>query len=72
MDTKLVRLRIEREKLGLSQARLAAATPSMHPSSISQIEAGRKPGFKQRYLIAQAMREHGWNGEGDLFEEVIA
>ena len=67
-----IRLSIERQRLGLSQARLAAATPSMHPSSISQIESGRKPGFKQRYLIKQAMREHGWSGEGDLFEEATA
>jgi len=65
-----LRLRIEREKLGLSQARLAATTPSMHPSSICQIEAGRRPGFKQRHLLEQAMREHGWNGEGDLFEVI--
>lgn len=63
-------LSVERQKLGLSQARLAAATPSMHSASISQIEAGRKPGFKQRHLIEQAMKEHGWDGKGDLFEEV--
>jgi hypothetical protein len=42
----------------------------MHPSSVCQIEAGRKPGFKQRYLIEQAMKAAGWDGKGDLFEEV--
>jgi len=65
-----LKLKLEREKLRLSQARLAATTPSMHPSSICQIEAGRKPAFKQRYLIEQAMKELGWDGKGDLFEEV--
>jgi hypothetical protein len=66
----VTRLSVERKALGLSQARLAAATPSMHPSSVCQIEAGRKPGFKQRHLLEQAMRRAGWNGEGDLFKEV--
>ena len=66
----MIRLRVERQKLGLSQARLAAETSSMHPSSVSQIEAGRKPGFKQRHLLEQAMRDSGWQGEGDLFVEV--
>ena len=43
----------------------------MHPSSIHQLEHGlRKPGFKQRYLIERAMREAGWDGSEDLFEEV--
>jgi hypothetical protein len=42
----------------------------MHPSSVCQIEAGRKPGFKQRHLLEQAMRDFGWDGEGDLFTEV--
>jgi hypothetical protein len=64
-----IKLTVEREKLGLTQARLAAATPSMHPSSVCQIEAGRNPGFKQRYLLEQAMKDAGWNGEGDLFAE---
>ena len=67
----MLRLRIERQRLGVSQARLAAATQTMHPSSIAQIEAGRKPGFKQRHLLEQAMREKGWQGKGDLFEEVL-
>jgi hypothetical protein len=66
----VIRLSVERKALGLSQARLAAATPSMHPSSVCQIEAGRKPGFKQRHLLEQAMRDFGWDGEGDLFEGV--
>ncbi|MDR1015324.1 MAG: hypothetical protein LBL86_10175 [Coriobacteriales bacterium] len=65
-----IRLCVERKALGLSQARLAAATPSMHPSSVCQIEAGRMPGFKQRHLLEAAMREAGWDGEGDLFEQV--
>ncbi|WP_165060923.1 helix-turn-helix domain-containing protein [Xiamenia xianingshaonis] len=67
----MIRLRIEREKLKLSQSRLAALTGTMHPSSISQIEAGkRKPGYKQRDLIEKAMAVAGWPGKGDLFEEV--
>lgn len=66
-----IRLEIERKKLGLSQARLAAATDTMHPSSISVLEQGwRKPGEKQRTSIEQAMRKAGWNGEGDLFERI--
>jgi transcriptional regulator with XRE-family HTH domain len=66
-----IKLEIERKKRKLSQARLAAATGTMHPSSISVLEQGwRKPGQRQRASLEQAMREAGWNGEGDLFEEV--
>ena len=67
----MIRLRVEREKLKLSQSRLAALTGTVHPSSISQIETGkRKPGYKQRDLIEKAMIAAGWLGNNDLFEEV--
>lgn len=67
----MIRLRLEREKLGLSQSELARRTNTMHPASIYQLEHGvRKPGFKQRFLIERVMREAGWNGDDDLFEEV--
>ena len=66
-----IRLTIERKKLGLSQARVASATDTMHPSSISMLEQGwRKPGAKQRASIEQAMRAAGWDGKGDLFEVI--
>jgi hypothetical protein len=66
-----IKLEVELKKLGLSQARLAAATGTMHPSSISVLIQGwRKPGERQRTKIETAMKEAGWNGEGDLFEEV--
>lgn len=67
----MLKLREERVRLCLSQNELARRTGTMHPTSIYQLEAGlRKPGFKQRYLIEKVMREAGWDGEGDLFEEV--
>lgn len=67
----MILLRQERQKLGLSQSELARRTGTMHPASVYQVEHGiRKPGFKQRYLIERVMHEAGWNGEGDLFEEV--
>lgn len=67
----MLRLTVERRKAGLSQSELARRTGTMHPTSVYQIEHGvRKPGFKQRYLIEEAMREAGWDGSGDLFEEV--
>lgn len=67
----MIRLRHERKKLGLSQSELARRTGTMHPTSIYQIEHGvRKPGFKQHFLIEKVMREAGWNGEKDPFEEV--
>lgn len=66
-----IRLEHERKKLNLSQSRLAAATGTMHPSSISVLEQGwRKPGEQQRASIERAMLEKGWNGEGDLFEVI--
>lgn len=67
----MLKLRKERMQLGMSQNELARRTGTMHPTSIYQLEAGhRKPGFKQRYLIEEVMREAGWDGEGNLFEEV--
>lgn len=67
----MLKLTQERIKLGLSQSEVARRTQTMHPSSIYQLEHGlRKPGFKQRFLIEKVMHEAGWNGEGDLFEEV--
>lgn len=67
----MIRLTAERQKAGLSQSELARRTGTMHPTSVYQIEHGvRKPGFKQRHLIEKAMREAGWDGLGDLFEEV--
>lgn len=67
----MIRLRQERLKLGMSQNDVARRTGTMHPASIGQLEAGkRKPGFKQKYLIEKVMREAGWDGNDDLFEEV--
>lgn len=67
----MILLRRERQRLGLSQSEIARRTGTMHPMSVYQLEHDkRKPGFKQRYLIEKVMREAGWDGEGDLFEEV--
>lgn len=67
----MLRLRKERMQIGMSQNELARRTGTMHPTSIHQLEAGlRKPGFKQRFLIEKVMREAGWDGKGNLFEEV--
>lgn len=64
-------LKKERLKRGLSQSEIARRTGTMHPSSVYQLEHGyRKPGYKQRNLIEKVMRGAGWDGEGDLFEEV--
>lgn len=66
-----LRFQEERERLRLSKSEVARRTGSMHPSSIYQIEKGyRKPGYKQRDLLTKVMRAAGWNGEGDLFEDV--
>lgn len=65
-------LQYEREKAGLSKMELARRTGSMHPMSIYQIEKGyRRPGYKQSDLLRKAMLEAGWDGQGDLFEEVV-
>ena len=67
----MIRLQRERERLGLSQSEVARRTGTMHPSSIYQLEHGyRKPGYKQRDLIEKVMSNAGWDGKGDLFEEV--
>ena len=43
----------------------------MHPSSIYQIEKGyRSPGYKQRDLLTKVMIAAGWDGDGDLFEDI--
>jgi transcriptional regulator with XRE-family HTH domain len=66
---KLV-LELERKRLDLSQAKLAQRA-DLHPSTVSNIETGNlRPWSGQRVKIETAMREAGWNGEGDLFEEV--
>lgn len=68
--TKL-RLQEERERLGLSKSEVARRTGSMHPSSIYQIEKGyRSPGYKQRDLLTKVMIAAGWDGDGDLFEDI--
>lgn len=65
-------LQKERLRLGLSQSEVARRTGTMHPSSVYQLEHSyRKPGYKQRDLIEKVMRAAGWDGEGDLFEEVF-
>jgi transcriptional regulator with XRE-family HTH domain len=66
----MVFLTEKRKELGLSQAKLAQLA-DLHPSTVSNIETGNlKPWSGQRKKIETAMKEAGWNGKGDLFEEV--
>lgn len=66
-----LRFQEERERLGLSKSEVARRTGSMHPSSIYQIERGyRSPGYKQRDLLTKVMIAAGWDGGGDLFEDI--
>ena len=67
----MLKLTRERKATGLSQAKLAQRA-DLHPSSISNIETGNlKPWFGQREKIEAAMRAAGWDGDEDLFEEVV-
>ncbi len=60
----------ERRRLKLSQSDLSRAT-GIHTSSVSNIETGNlKPWPGQIEKISLAMKDAGWNGEGDLFAEV--
>jgi len=55
---------------GLSQAKLARLA-DLHSSTISNISTGHlRPWKGQREKIEAVMLEHGWDGTGDLFEEV--
>lgn len=65
----MLRLRVERLKRGLTQARLAALA-GLHPAELSRIENGKiypYPGWRRR--LAEAL---GWPVEqaDGLFEEV--
>ena len=60
----------ERRRLKLSQSDISRVT-GIHVSSISNIETGNlKPWPGQIEKINKAMKDAGWNGEGDLFAEV--
>ncbi len=67
MEPKRLRLAIERERLGLSQAELARLA-SVNQTSLSRIERGLEPAYPTRgQRIADAI---GWKGDyRKLFEE---
>jgi len=66
-ELKLTR---ERKKLGQSQSDLMRST-GLHPATICNIEKGRLKAWpSQAKKIEVAMRKAGWDGKGDLFEEV--
>lgn len=62
------RVVLERQKLGMSQAKLARAA-DVNQSCMSRIEAGKEPPYPHRgKRIADAL---GWEGDpAELFEEV--
>jgi transcriptional regulator with XRE-family HTH domain len=65
-----VALKEERKKLGLSQSKLAQRA-NLHSTTISNIETGNlRPWPGQREKLERAMRDAGWDGNGDLFSEV--
>ncbi len=68
MTERKIRLTIERERLGLSQAKLARLA-EINATSLSRIEGGKEPAFPKRgQRIAEAI---GWKGDPmELFEEV--
>ena len=67
MESKKVRLAIERERMGLSQAELARLA-QVNQTSLSRIERGLEPAYPTRgQRIADAI---GWEGDyRELFEE---
>ena len=67
MESKKVRLAVERERKGLSQAELARLA-NVNQTSLSRIERGLEPAYPTRgQRIADAI---GWEGDyRDLFEE---
>jgi len=70
LEIIMIRLSKERLELGLSQAALARKA-ELNSSTVSCIEREKmKPWPGQASKIEAAMKEAGWNGEGDLFEEV--
>ena len=64
------RIVLERQKLGMSQAKLARAA-DVNQSCLARIENGKEPPYPHRgKRIADAL---GWDGDPmDLFEEVGA
>ena len=64
----MLRLTVERKKLGLSMSKLARKA-DMHPSTVSLIERGRLAAYPSQIL--KLVCALGWNGDpADLFKEV--